>query len=194
MLAQISTIGQDGKATLVSQGIGIGIRQHDDVMLSYGYSRTSHIEFQLGAGQFALVALEIPADLNHHAEDRFVEAYNSPVDVKIIPNWGGVLPGVVSTLPAFNQKGATLDAVVQSILTFRGTNIVVDPIAPTPQETIDHVILRAVTGQGIRASSKDIFTSVTGRYYYEGFHVALFENIGAAIADITYQYNWHEFE
>jgi len=191
---QISTIGQSGDSSPVSQGIGIGIRQHDDVMLSYGYSRTTHIDFQLDAGDFALVVLEIPADIKHHAEGRIVEVYNSPVDVKIIPDWQGVLPAVVSTLAAFNQKGASYDPDVLSIFTFRGTNIAADPIVPTAQQIIDHVIIRAETGQGNTASTKEAFSSVTGRYYFEGFHVALFEDIGAETADISYHYNWHEFE
>ena len=193
-VAQLMTIGQTGEPTLVSQGTGIGIRQHDDVMLSYGYSRVAHIDIQLDAGEFALIVLEIPAGLKHHAESRLIEAFNSPVDVKVIPNWEGALPAVVSTLSAFNQKYATYDPDVKSIFKFRGTNIVVDPIAPSDDQIIDHVILRAVAGQGQRASSKDQFASVTGRYYDEGFHVLLLENIGNATADIMYLYNWHEFE
>jgi hypothetical protein len=191
--SKLMVVGGDGEPYPVTQEAGLGIREHDDVMLAAGYSRTAHIDFQLNAGQFAVVVLTLPADIEmHHAESRSVHAFNSPVDVKIVPNWTGALPAVVSTLAAFNQKGAYYDPNVKSVLTFRGTNIAVNPINPTLLQVIDHVILRATTGQGVRVSSEDEFASVTGRFYYEGKHVALFQNIGSAVADISYRYNWHE--
>jgi len=189
----LRVIGQDGLPIAVSQGVGLGVRQHDDVMLSYGYSRTAHYNFQLASGQYALITLTIPAGISHHAESRVVEAYNSQVDVEIIPNYLGALPAEVAPMYAFNQKGAAYDPLVKSIFSFRGTNIATVPITNTDQEVIDHLILRALTAQGSKSSSQSEVSSVTGRYYYEGTHVVLFHNTGAGLADISYRYNWHEF-
>jgi len=191
---QLFTVGVDGEAHEEKRGTGLSIRQHDDVMLASGYSRVTHYDFSLDAGEFAIIVLDMGSAKSHHAESRTVSTYNSDIDVKVIPNYvGGGVPAVVSAMRAFNQKGGYYDPDVDSVFTFRGTNIAVNPLTIGDTTIIDHITLRADTGKGNIASSKDLFASVTGRYYYEGQHVALFENTGAGVAYVTYQYNWHEF-
>ena len=194
----LSVEGQNGEQEPISNGTGIGIRQHDDVMLSYGYSRKITKKFTLPSGQFGVLTLRVPAGLNHHAESRFVQAYNAPVNFKIIIGKViGDLPAVVDTVPAFNQKYAVLDPSTQSIVEYRGVHAA-NPIGTTDaNNTIDDLNLYATTGKGVIASTSQAFASVSGRYYTaletERIIVALFENIDSADADVEFIYEWHEF-
>lgn len=195
----ISAVGQDGELESISNGKGLGVRQHDDVMLSYGYSRKVTKKFSLNNGDYAVISLRVPDGLVHHAESRFVQAYNSSVNFKIvIGKVIGDLPAVVDTLPVFNQKYAVLDPSTQSIVEYRGTSAT-NPIGTVDENnTIDEIDIYATTGQGVRVSTADAFASVKGRYYdgvgSERIITALFQNIGSAQAEIIFIYDWHEFE
>lgn len=186
--------GQNGIYT-VSQGIGLGIRQHNDVMIAFGYSRKVTKRITLQAGEYACITLTIPDGLNHHAEYRNVSVYNSPCDVAIVPNYLGTLPAVVEQLTAWDQRGATIDVNVKSVFEYRGTQTT-NPIDITPDETnaIDSGTLRATESQGVRSASSETEEAIKGRYYYSGTHVVWVHNIGTTPAYIQYEYGWHEFE
>jgi len=198
MGTQILVKGQNGIIDEVSNGKGLGIKQHDDVMLSYGYSRKVTKKFTLPSGQFGVLVLRVPEGLVHHAEGRFIQCYNAPVNFKVvIGKTLNDLPALVETLPAFNQKYAVLDPTTKTIIEYRGTHAA-NPIGTVDADnTIDDLNLYAETGQGTRASSAQAFSSLTGRYYdgvdSERIIVALFENIDSADATIEFVYSWHEF-
>ena len=105
---QISTIGQDGESKPVSQGKGIGVRQHDDVMLSFGYSHKITKIVEIPAGQFAVVTLTIPVGLNHHVEGRYLESYNGILKVNVTLGLSeGNLPAVVDKYLLLMKKVLT---------------------------------------------------------------------------------------
>lgn len=192
----LRVFGKDGKPWEVTQGKGLGIREHDDVMLSFGYShKVTKIE-TLSAGEFLVITLEVPSDLNHHAENRFLEAYNGILEVKIIADLlESELPAVVSQIPAFNQIGPVLNPDVKSIFSYRGIHAT-NPITGTVDDdtTVDQIHLHGETGRGFRSAGASSSSDVQGRYYKEGIHTVLVENVSNADVEFTYIYKWHEFE
>ena len=197
MGVELLVVGQDGKTTPVSNGFGLGIRQRDDVMLAYGYSRKTTKRFSIPASEFAAITLTVGEALRlHHAESRFIESYNGSLNLKIIVGKTvSDMSGVPSRMQAFNQNGATLDPNVKSLFDFYAATVG-NPVGGVIDETntIDDFTLRGQTAQGVRASSADIFASVRGRHYDPGdFVIALFENPNGATIDVTYSYDWHEY-
>ena len=187
--------GQTGKIYNVSHGVGLGVRQHDDVMLSYGYSHKITKIVTIPANQFAVMTLNMPSGLKHHSESRFVEAYNGILDVKVIVGLlEGDLPVAINQIPAFNEKYAVLNPLVKSIFQWRGvhaTNPITGLIDDTT--TVDEFHLHATSGNA-RQAGEASSSSVKGRYYTTGINTLLVENKSNADVEFTYIYGWHEFE
>jgi len=186
--------GQNGTPYNVSQGIGLGIREHDDVMLSYGYSRKVTKVLTIPNNYFAVITLRIPEGLKHHSESRFVESYNGILNITVIIGLSeGDLPPVVNQIPAFNEKGASYDPDVKSIFEWRGVHIS-NPITATitPENSIDTLHLHATSGNARQAGEAQS-SSVKGRYYTEGIYTLLVENKTNDDVEFTYIYGWHEF-
>lgn len=191
----LRVFGKDGRPYDITQGIGLGIRQHDDVMLSWGYSHKVSKIVTIPANDFAVITLTIPEELNHHAEKRFLEAYNGILDIKIIIGLEEAnLPSVVNQIPAFNQKGPYLNEDVQSIFHWRGTHASnpITGVAVTDQNILDELHLHGTTGNS-RTAGEATSSAVQGRYYTEGIWTVLFENKSNANVELTYIYDWHEF-
>lgn len=193
----LRVIGQDGNLVEVSQGFGLGIRQHDDIMLAFGYSRKTTKKFTLPAGEFVAITLDVGSALTlHHAENRYVGTYNGNLDFKVIVGKTiSDMTGTPSRMSAFNQNGATLDPAVQSLFDYYPPSAV-NPVGGVINEanTIDELTIYSATGQGVRVSSSNEFSTVQGRHYSPGdFIVALFENVSDADIVVEYVYAWHEF-
>lgn len=178
----------------VGRGTGISIRQHDDVMLSKGYSNKVTQIVDIPAGDFLVITLETDGTFSHHAEQRFVESYNGILEVKVITGLVEVdLPTSEGQIPAFNQKTAALNPDVKSIFKYRGIHSS-NPITGTVDDnnTMDQFHLHAVSGNARQAGEADS-SSVQGRYYNNGLWTVLVHNSSNTTVEFTYIYSWHEF-
>lgn len=187
--------GKGGEQIAVQQGVGLGVRQHDDVMLSWGYSHKVTKIVEIPAGDFVVISLTVPSGLSHHAEARIVGAYNGILETRVILGLTPAqLPAVVEQLPAFNEKGPYRNDNVQSIFEYRGIHTS-DPLNGLydEQNSIDQIHLHATTGQGVNIGGVNTTSNVSGRYYEEGTYVFLAENVSNATVELTYIYSWHEF-
>lgn len=192
---QISTLDENGDSKFISNGTGLGVKQHDQVMLQYGYTnKVQKKSIEIPSGDYACITLEVPSGLNHHAEFRVISAYNSECEFALVPNYTGTLPAIVQTLTVWNEQGPTINNSALSVFAYRGVQSA-NPIdfVPTDQTTPEYMVLRATSGQGIRVASSDGDASVQGRYYYPGIHVVRIKNTGSADAVFDYTYQWHEF-
>lgn len=191
---QIMTIGQDGESQPVSQGFGLGTREHEQVMLAYGYSNKVNKIIEIPGNDFAVISLKIPANLTHHAEQRFLEAYNGAVNIKVM---SGILesnlPASISSLPVFNQKTALYNPSALSVFNDRGIHTS-NPILGTILDTniIDEINIYGTTGNA-RTATEASSSSVKGRYYPEGIYTLLIENLTNSPVTFTYIYDWHEY-
>lgn len=186
-----------GKAWNVKQEIGLGIREHDDVMLSMGLSWTVHHDVDIPAGQYVLIRLRVPEGLSHHAENRYVEAYNNRCQVWVIPNYEGSYPAGEEELVAWNQRGPIMGGN-KSIFSVwapqAGLPIDFDPALDVNKAlSMDHADLEATAGTFFSASSSQAFESLKGRYYYPNDHLLLVKNGTGDTATFEYIYGWHEF-
>lgn len=189
----LKVFGQGGDIYSVSQGIGLGIREHADVMLSWGYSRKTYIHVLVPAGQSLIVKAVIPEGLKHHAEARVLLSANANVEFKI---YKGVtpanIPAVVSVMPIVNQKGPSL------ITNTAGTTyeycglVTTNPIVSGG--LIDDYPLYTNVAQGNVRSAPTSISGVTGRYYDPSTYAVVIKNTGSEASYIYYEYRWHEFE
>ena len=75
--------GKNGVMGSVTQTSGLGIREHDDVMLSYGYSKYTKLEKTLGANESMVMKITVPENIAHHAESRLVITNNESVRIRV---------------------------------------------------------------------------------------------------------------
>ena len=196
-LAQISTLNDDGDATLVSQGFGLGIRQHNDVMLAYGYSRYVKHELTLADGEFMILRLDVGNINQHHAENRFVGSEAGSLRVKIYDTTGseGLYPASPIAMTSINQKGPIVETpgvdVVGAFFNYAAN--LTDPFNAT-LTAIDNDPLWTDAGGGPVDPSPAQFPEVQGRYYLANKTIAVvIENISGDPTTVTYRYQWHEY-
>ena len=196
----LTNIGQDGTPDEVSQGGGIGTRTHDDVMLSWGYSRKVTKIVEIPSDDWVVITLTVPAGLNHHAEKRYLESYNGILEIRIITDLVEAdLPASEEIMRPFNQKLAAYDPSTLSVFNYRGIHTS-NPIAAekiTEFTEMDKIHIHAQTGNA-RQASEESNSAVKGRYYTgpeSGTKIwtVLVNNISNATVEFTYIYNWHEF-
>lgn len=194
----MQNIGQNSQVSDVSQGIGLGIRQHDDVMLAWGLTKVVQHEVSIEPNEYVLIELTVPVGATHHAEGRFLESFNEHCEFWVIPNYEGSVPVSGVNMTIWNEKGPYIDG---NLSTFQYWDpqltlpIDFDPALDINRDKwIGHADLRGSTGQGVRASSADRFIGLVGRHYDPGRHMALTKNVGVDTAKFTYQYRWHDFE
>lgn len=187
--------GKGGKQYQVNHGIGLGIRQHDDVMLAWGYSRNTRHEMNLTAGQFMVIRLNVNTVKLHHAEDRILSTEKGSVRVKVYDVTGneGSFPASPTAMTIFNQNPPQQETggVDCQAEFFSYPAQASDPFAGlTP---IDNVPLWVPSGGGPVSPSPDTFPSVKGRHYQsDRVYALVVENINGSETDVYYQYAWHE--
>lgn len=198
MSGVIDQIDKEGVSRQSVRGKGFGIKQHDEVMLEYGFAKKVQIEDDLTAGQYKLITLAVVEGASHHAEKRFAEAYGGIAEIWVIPNYDGSLPAGSVLEPIWNQKGPYLVPEADQLSSFRswpatGTlPIDFDPaLDANRSKWMDHKELYGAAGQGNQASSADAFSDVAGRYYLPATHVVLIK--ATESCHIHYQYSWHDF-
>jgi len=192
MLAQITNIGQDGKENILSQGIGIGVRQHDDVMLSYGYSKKTWLEITIPGGDTAVIKITVPANIQHHAEGRILSSTEENLRVRVLKDAvDGEFPLVVSTMPVVNQRE---DFNVNKLTNFEYCGNVSGGAIPSTGEEQSNFPLYVSAGGFFSPTVVGENKSIKGRYSSEGLKAILIENTGTGATTVYYQYDWHEFE
>lgn len=193
--SRLTTLNKYGEYAPVSEGFGLGIREHDDVMLEYGYSRVTTKRFTIPAGYYSAITLTVPENLYHHAENRLVSTYNGDLELSIVIGKTAVdMVGTPSRMVAFNEVGPVVDSNVQSLFDYYAPASTIR-VGGTVDETNSMIptVLRASTGQGNRASSKDQFSELSGRTYLAGFYVVNMHNPTNADIEVEYTYAWHEY-
>ena len=194
--AQLVTLGKDLTPEPVSNGFGIGVRQHDDVMLAYGYSRFTRYEISVPVGDFLVLRLDVNDASFHHAELRTVGTSAASLRLKTYIATGNenLFPANPITLPKFNQIGLIEEVTGLDVK----AGLFAYPINQTnPFSALtaaDNVSLYTAPGGGPIDPSPDNFPSVKGRHYLPNETYALvIENIGSEVSVVYYQYDWHEY-
>lgn len=193
---QIQTIGKDGESEDVSQGFGLGIRQHNDVMLSYGYSRFTRDEKTLTSGDFMVIRLNVGDVDQHHAEDRVVTSSEGSLRFYVydVTDNTGLFPASPTNMPIINEKGPVIETpgvdVVGEFFDYpvQGSN----PFAAL--DPIDEIPLNSDPGGLLQADGSGIFSEVEGRHYTaDRVYAVVVEKIGTGSTDVYYRYGWHEY-
>lgn len=188
--------GRNGEQVAVSQSFGLGIRAHDDVMLAYGYTHKITKIQEIPAGEFLVITADFPEGYAHHAESRFLEAYNGILEVKVIMGLeDGELPAIVEQIPAWNNIGPVINHDIHTIFNYRGVHAT-NPITGTVDNTntVDEYHVHGTTGRGFAQSTAGASASLAGRHYSPGRATLLVENASDATVEMTYIYAWHEYE
>lgn len=184
--------GKNGEIYDVNQGIGLGIREHDDVMLAWGWSRKTYVEMSIPANQFATIKAVIPADWHHHAENRIIESNNGSVRFRIYKDvLDANFPALVSTMPITDEKGPfDVTSTAATKYTYHGTSVA-NPIVSG--WLIDNYPLFTAETQGNQARAPQTSQSIKGRYYYPSTYAIVVQNLSPSTVTVYYQYEWHEF-
>lgn len=194
-MATLEAKNKFGELEQISQGFGLGIRQHDDVMLAYKYSRSTRVEQTLETGQFMVLRLDINEVLLHHAEAREVSSSAGSIRVTLYDATGNenLFPATPTQMPIYNQNGLEKE--------ISGVNVMAEfnyyPAQTTnPFDGLDDIenkpIRAAITGGPVKATPTT-FQGVSGRAYPSNKTFALvIENIGAETSDVYYGYTFHE--
>jgi len=206
--AQIYNLDQDGKSVPVSQGGGLGTRQHNQVMLQMGLSSQANDMFVIAPNQTMYIALTVPPGRVHHAESRYMEMFresgDDSVDFDLLLGYTeGQIPGGAEdeTLTIFNQKGPVVDATATSTVKVYLDRGAISPL-PTKSQIMDPKTFRIDAGLGNAASVRDAFASLQGRHYgelpdgtYPGVTIIQrFRNNGnTAVYIDAWNYLWHEY-
>jgi len=189
----LTVFGKDGKIEHVNQGIGLGIMNHNDVMLKYGYSRKTYLEATIPAGQFLVIRVVLPSNINHHAEGRILETFGTSIRYRVYKDVVNAnFPAQVSLMPILNERGADLITLstTGSVFSYHGVSVNNPIVSGT---LIDNYPVWVLEGAGNRAGSPEASQSVGGRYYYPSTYAVVIQNIGTISTQIYYQYEWHEF-
>lgn len=185
--------GKNGGIDYVSQGFGLGIREHDDVMLAWGYSRKTYLEVTIPTNQFAVIKTVIPEGLTHHAEGRILFSSGGSTRLRVYKNVTPAnFPTQVSLLPILNEKYAELITLTTdgTIFTYHGVSAS-NPIVSG--DLVDNYPIFAEDGQGNNSGSPAISESLRGRFYDDGTYAVVIQNISNTSLTVYYQYNWHEY-
>lgn len=189
----LTVYGKDGVIESVRQGTGLGIREHDDVMLKFGYSRKTYLEITIPAGQFAVIKSVVPVGLNHHAEARILETFGTSIRYRIYKNVNNAnFPAQVSVMPITNERGPSIITLstTGTKYTYHGISVA-NPIVSG--DLIDNYPIWVLEGAGNKAGSPETSQSVKGRYYDSSTYAVVIQNIGTIPTVVYYQYSWHEF-
>jgi len=189
----LRVFGRNGKIQDVSMGFGLGIREHDDVMLAWGLSRKTYLEVNIPVNNFAIIKVVVPEGWTHHAEGRILETSAGSVRVKVYKDVdNGNFPALVSLMSITDESKPSL--IVNSegtIFSYHGT-AVTNPIITG--DLIDNYPVFGVDSQGQGAKgSPAISESLRGRHYESGTYSVVIQNISNETRTIYYQYNWHEY-
>lgn len=199
MATELMVVGQDGVNEIVSNGMGLGIKQHDDVMLQYGYSRSTRVSKTIPSGEFLIIRLDInePTNLQHHVEDRFVSTYDSSVNFKVVEvSNDGEFPASPIPMIIRNKNGVAVETPGVNVKAEFNTYAVqaTNPITLNDANTVDDLNIYASAGQGNQASTEGAFASAKGRHYdVNKTYAVIFENIGLTDTFLQYIYDWHEY-
>lgn len=187
----ISTTGQSGEQETVSQGVGLGVRQHDDVMLAYGYSKKTWLEVTIPNGQAAVIKITVPPDIQHHAESRILSTSAETIRIQVLKDAvDGEFPAVVATMPVVNQRE---DLTANKLTNFEYCGLPL--IANVPSTGEEQTNFPLYTASGIGTSTSPAQSgSVKGRYSDEGLKAVIISNVSGNPTTVYYQYDWHEFE
>jgi len=187
----ISAIGQDGEQEAISNGKGLGVRQHDDVMLAYGYSKKTWLEVTIPAGQSAVIKVTVPSNIQHHAESRALETSEESIRIQVLKDAiDGEFPAVVATMPVINQRE---DLLPNKLANFEYCGLILTASVPSSGEEQTNFPLFTASGVG-QSTSPAQSGSVKGRYSSEGLKAVIISNISANPTTVYYQYDYHEFE
>lgn len=197
----LHNIGQDGEPSPITQGGGMGTREHDDVMLSFGYSHFTRHHRTITGNNFLVIRLDVNGINQHHAEGRLFKTRNESCQVKVYDVTGqeGLFPANPVAMPVFNQKTAEqetpnpsgtpgIDVLGQF---FYHDLVAADPFsALTP---IDDVPMWIASATPV-STRPDGFPSVKGRYYQQNrTYAVVIENLNGSSTEVYYQYDWHEY-
>lgn len=193
--ATLKVIGQDGLAQEVSQGFGLGVRQHDDVMLSFGYTRFTRALATIPSGDFFIIRLNINDVNQHHVEQRSLNVEGSSLNFTVIEvDDTTEFPTGPTAMPIINNNGPVIEVP--------GVDVKAEffyyPIQGVNPFTLNKVIddrpVFVEVGAGPFSGSPDFFASAKGRHYTANkTYAVIIENIGASDAEVYYQYEWHEY-
>ena len=189
----LRVFGEKGDIHYVNQGIGLGIREHDDVMLGWGLSRKTFMEMVIPAGQFGTIKAVVPPTLNHHAENRIIESSGGSIRFRIYKDVDSAnFPAQVSVMPITDERGPLLitDTTDGTKYTYHGTSVA-NPIVSG--WLIDNYPLFTAETQGNQARAPQTSQSIKGRYYYPSTYAVVVQNISNVPVTVYYQYEWHEF-
>lgn len=187
----IEVIDRNGEPVLASRGKGIGIKQHDDVMLEYGYSKKTWLSKTIPVGQSLVIKITVPVGIQHHAESRILETKDSDLKVKIlIDAVDGEFQSVVSQLPVVNNRE---DSPVNQLTIFEDCGTILT--ANVPSTGVLQADFPIWVSAGVPASVSPAHSaSLKGRYSSSGLKALIITNLGADPTEIYYQYDYHEFE
>ena len=184
-------IGQNGVPEDVTQGKGLGVRQHDDVMLAYGYSKKTWLEVIIPTGQAAVIKITVPTAIQHHAEARVLSTESETVRIQVLKDAvDGEFPAVVSTMPVVNQRE---DLPTNKLTNFEYCGLVLVAAIPSTGEEQTNFPLFTASGIG-QSTSPSQSEGVKGRYSSEGLKAVIISNVSGSPTTVYYQYDWHEFE
>lgn len=189
----LEVFGKNGVVRVVSQGFGLGIRQHDDVMLAFGYSRVASKDFTVPTTDFLVLRLDVNDVKLHHLESRLLGSSAGNIRIRLYNVTGNenLFPATPTALDIYNQKYLTKETIGVDVR----AGIYSYPIQTTnPFSGLEPIINRPIytptTGGPITPAEN---MTNKGRHYEPNQTYALvIENISNGSSVIYYEYNWHE--
>lgn len=188
----MQVLGIDGEPEDVSQGYGLCVRQHDDVMLSSGFSKFVSSNFSLTSGQFAILRLDTGDVVAHHSENRYLSVYDGSAKFSIIEvDDDTEFPANPIELNIINKQGPEiLTGTKAKVYTYA-----VQSSNPFTMNKVfdDEVPVYGAVGRGFSASQEGTFSAVRGRHYTPNkTYAIIIESLDSI--DVHYRYEWHDYE
>lgn len=197
---QLKTLDEDGNPSEVSQGFGIGVRQHDDVMLSWGHSKTTVLnDITIPSGEFLILRLNTGAFLNyHHTENRSITTQGASVKVQLYevdPSEVNLFPTNPQQLKVVNENGPLVEDGAGFAEFFSYAVQASNPFAGLPEaRTYLPIFVRVQENTG--PATRDIsngFASIKGRHYTANkIYALVIQNVGTQNTIFDYLYSYHE--
>lgn len=200
LAAQIQARNDNGDSEDVSLGFGLGVRQHDDVMLAFGYSKTTGVSnVSIPSGQFLILRLDVGAITRyHHTENRAIITQGASVKVQLYevdPSEFNLFPANPITMKIVNENGPSVENGNAIANFFNYVVQASNPFAGLPAgRTFLPTYVRVQEALGpATADVASVFGSIKGRHYTANKTYALvIQNIGTVATIFDYIYSWHE--
>ena len=183
--------GTDGKPYAIKQSNGLSIVEHATVLSEMGKCWYTWKEVVVGAGQSAVIKINVPEDVTHHAESRLLKTKSENIRIRIYNDVeNSSFPSVVESMPVVNNN-ENFDNVAGTTFDFCG--VVVSSAVPTSNKLLIDLPVWVTPAQGPNAASPVISASLKGRHSSGGIKAVILENIGTDETTVYYKYDWHEY-